>query len=124
MSQNGIKVMVVEDEVLIGLMLAKKLRSFGYVVGEVATTGEEAVERTGQEHPQVILMDVTLAGEMNGIEAARQIKMEYGTPIIIFSGYDEKLLHQQTQEIEPVAVLSKLGPVSDITTAIEKAVSR
>ena len=66
--------MVVEDEVLIGLMLAKKLRSFGYVVGEVATTGEEAVERTGQEHPQVILMDVTLAGEINGIEAARQIK--------------------------------------------------
>jgi CheY-like chemotaxis protein len=124
MSQEGIKVMVVEDEVLIGLMLAKKLRSFGYVVGEVATTGEEAVERTGQEHPQVILMDVTLAGEINGIEAARQIKKEYGTPIVIFSGYDEKILHQQTQEIEPVAVLSKLGPVSDITAAIEKAVSR
>jgi CheY-like chemotaxis protein len=124
MNQKGIKVMVVEDEVLIGLMLAKKLRSFGYVVEEVATTGEEAVERAGREHPEVILMDVTLAGDMNGIEAAKQIKAEYGIPIIIFSGYDEKILHQQTQEIEPVAVLSKLGPVSDITAAIEKAVSR
>jgi CheY-like chemotaxis protein len=116
--------MVVEDEVLIGLMLAKKMRSFGYVVEEVATTGEEAVERAGREHPEVILMDVTLAGNMNGIEAAKQIKAEYGIPIIIFSGYDEKILHQQTQEIEPVAVLSKLGPVSDITAAIEKAVAR
>ncbi len=124
MSQEDIKVMVVEDEVLIGLMLAKKLRSFGYIVGEVATTGEEAVERTEREHPQVILMDVTLAGEMNGIEAARQIKKKCGTPIIIFSGYDEKILHQQTQEIEPVAVLSKLGPFADITAAIEKAVAQ
>lgn len=124
MSQKGTKVMVVEDEVLIGLMLAKKLRTFGYVVGEVATTGEEAVERTGRENPEVILMDVTLAGDMSGIEAARQIKAEYGTPIIIFSGYDEKRLNEQTQHIKPVAVLSKLGPFADITAAIEKAVAQ
>ncbi len=123
MSLNNTKVMLVEDEVLIGLMLAKKLRSFGYEVGDVVTTGEEAVERVGTDQPEVVLMDVSLAGDMNGIEAARQIKAEHEIPIIIFSGYDEKSLQEQTQSFKPAAVLSKLGPVSDITAAIEKAVA-
>ncbi len=122
MSQDGIKVMVVEDEILIGLMLAKNLRSSGYIVGEVATTGEEAIERAGLEQPEVIMMDVTLAGDINGIEAARQIKAEHGIPIIIFSGYSDKSFYEQVQQVDPVAVLSKMGPFSDITAAIEKAV--
>lgn len=116
--------MLVEDEVLIGLMLAKKLRSFGYVVGEVATTGEEAIKRTGLEKPEVILMDVTLAGEMSGLEAARQIRTEYGTSIIVFSGYDDKSLYEQAEQAGAVAVLAKMAPISEIAAAIEEAVGR
>jgi CheY-like chemotaxis protein len=122
MSQNTINIMIVEDEVLIGLMLAKNLRSSGYVVGEVATTGEDAIERIGMEPPDVILMDVTLAGEMNGLEAAKKIKTEYGVPVIIFSGYNDKLFYKQAWQAEPVAVLEKMVPFSHITAAIEKAV--
>jgi CheY-like chemotaxis protein len=122
MSQNTINIMIVEDEVLIGLMLAKNLRSSGYVVGEVATTGEDAIERIGMEPPDVILMDVTLAGEMNGLEAAKKIKTEYGVPVIIFSGYNDKSFYKQAWQAEPVAVLEKMAPFSDITAAIEKAV--
>ena len=124
MSQDGIKVMVVEDEILIGLMLAKNLRSIGYVVNEVATSGEEAIDRVSLEQPEVIMMDVTLAGDMSGIEAARRIKAEHGIPIIIFSGYSDKDFHEQARQIEPVAVLSKMGPFSEITAAIDKAVGR
>jgi CheY-like chemotaxis protein len=123
-AQNKIKVLIVEDEILIGLMLAKKLRSYGYDIGKVETTGERAVERTGLEKPDVILMDITLAGEMNGFEAARRIKKGYGTPIIIFSGYDERSLQEQVRTIEPIAVLSKMDDISEIREAIEKAVQR
>lgn len=122
MTRNGTQVMVVEDEVLVGIMLCRKLRSCGYEVGEVVTTGEEAIKRAGKESPEVILMDVTLAGEINGLEAARQIKEAYDIPIIIFSGYDQKLLSEQTDAIQPVAVISKMGNMSEITAAIEKAV--
>ncbi len=122
MTKNGVQVMVVEDEVLVGIMLCRKLRSYGYEVGEVVTTGEEAIERAGKELPEVILMDVTLAGEINGLEAAKQIKEAYDIPIIIFSGYDQKLLSEQTDAIQPVAVISKMGNMSEITAAIEKAV--
>jgi len=124
MSQEKIKIMVVEDEILIGLMLGKNLRSLGYVVGEVVTTGEEAVERVGQEQPNVILMDVTLACDMNGIEAAKQIKTEYGVPVIIFSGYADDSFQEQARQADPVAVLDKMGPFSDITDAIEMALKQ
>ncbi|MEE4314174.1 MAG: response regulator, partial [Desulfofustis sp.] len=90
MKQQPIKVMVVEDEVLIGLMLVRKLQARGYQVDEVVTSGEEAVCRAGRERFDVILMDVTLAGELSGIEAAQQIKERYDTPIIVYSGYDDK----------------------------------
>lgn len=124
MSKNNIKIMVVEDEILIGLMLVKNLRSSGYVVSEVITTGEEAVERSCLEHPDVVLMDVILAGDMTGIEAAKEIKKECGIPVIIFSGYNDESFLEQAWQAGPAAVLNKMGPFSDITAAIEGAVNR
>jgi CheY-like chemotaxis protein len=124
MKQQPIKVMVVEDEVLIGLMLVRKLQDRGYLVDEVVTTGEEAVCRAGREGFDVILMDVTLAGELSGIEAAQQIKERYDIPIIVYSGYDDKQFYDQVRQLAPVAVLKKLGPISDIVAAIDKAAGR
>ena len=118
-----ITILVVEDEVLIGLMLAKKLRSLGYLVAEVVTSGEEAVTVAGKTAPSVILMDVTLTGNMDGIEAANIIKKRFDIPIIIFTGYNDAQLFEQARQVEPVAILAKMAPLSDIVAAIEKAVS-
>ena len=123
MSRQKTRVMVVEDEVLIGLMLVRKLRAYGYDVDDVVTTGEESVERAGRTRPSVVLMDVTLAGQMNGLEAAQKIKDKYNIPIIIFTGYNDKLIHDQARQIDPVAILAKMDPISDIIAAIETAVS-
>jgi len=122
MREEKIKVMVVEDEVLIGLMLVKKLRAHGYEVGDAITTGEKSIEIAAEFKPSVILMDVTLAGQMNGIEAAGKIKKRYGTPIIIFTGYIDKSFLDQAHTVDPVAILEKMDPISDIIAAIEKAV--
>ncbi len=104
-------------------MLVRKLRAYGYEVDDVVTTGEESVERAGRTRPSVVLMDVTLAGQMNGIEAARKIKDKYSIPIIIFTGYNDRLIHDQARQIDPVAILAKMDPISDIIAAIETAVS-
>ncbi len=69
----------------------------------------------------MIIMDVTLAGELNGIEAAQQIKADYNIPIIIFSGYENTLLREQASQINPVAIVSKLTSFTDLTDAIDKA---
>jgi len=122
MKESPVTVLIVEDEILIGIMLARKLRSMGYTVSEIATTGEDAIQRAAEEQPQVILMDITLAGNINGLEAASLIKRKYNIPIIIFTGYDNKQIQDQAKEFNPVAVLSKLGPVTEITKAIDRAV--
>lgn len=123
MSDGKISVMVVEDEVLIGLMLAKKLRASGYDVGDVVTTGEDAVRCAGETRPSAVLMDVTLAGRMTGIEAAQQIRDKYAIPIIFFTGYNDRLIHDQARRIEPVAILAKMDPLADVIAAIRTAVS-
>lgn len=123
MRTEPIQVMVVEDEVLIGLMLAKKLRSYGFSVGKVITTGEEAIERAALDRPEVILMDVSLAGALDGIEAAGRIKSDFNIPIVIFTGYDDKKLHQKLEQLGPAAIVAKMGPLSDIITALENAVA-
>lgn len=123
MNRQKTQVMVVEDEVLIGLMLVRKLRAYGYQVDDVVTTGEESVERAGRTRPSVVLMDITLAGKMNGLEAAQKIKDKYSIPIIIFTGYTDRLIHDQARQIDPVAILAKMDPISDIIAAIETAVS-
>lgn len=122
MNDGKKRVLVVEDEVLVGIMLAKKLQSFGYQVGEVIINGEEAVKVAERDRPDVILMDIALSGNLNGLEAARQIRERFGIPIVIFTGYDTEKLMQQAEDIEPVAVVSKLDTVEEVLRAIEKAV--
>ena len=85
-ASRKIKVLIVEDEAILGLLLSRSLGRLGYEVGEPIATGEEALRRTEQEQPDVVLMDIRLAGAMDGIEAAREITARYGTPIIFMNG--------------------------------------
>lgn len=117
------RILVVEDEILVGIMLSRKLESCGYDVGDVIINGEEAVRVTDRERPDVILMDIALSGSLNGLEAARQIRDKYNIPIIIFTGYDTEKLSQQVLDIEPVAIISKLDNIEVVLKAIEKAVA-
>ena len=112
-------IMIVEDEVLVGIMLARKLRTKGFDVGEVLSTGEEAIERAEIEKPDVVLMDITLAGKIDGLEAADTIQTDFNIPVIIFTGYDSTTIKTKTT---PVAILSKMGPLEDIIQAITTAV--
>ncbi len=119
------KVMIVEDEILIGMMIKKKISQQGYNVCEIATTGEQAIEWAQIEKPDMVLMDICLAGPINGIEAARQIKKEMKTPIVFFTGNsNDKTLIEQSKDVNPVDIVDKLGPIENLFQAIEKAVNQ
>ena len=117
------KILIVEDEILVGIMLSRKLQSHGYEVGDVIINGEEAVKIVCTEQPDVVLMDIALSGNVNGLEAAREIRQKFDIPIIIFTGYDTEKLSQQTKDIDPVAIVSKLDDFEDILKAVEKAIT-
>lgn len=123
-SQAGKKglILLVEDEILVGMMLQKKLRSYGYEVSDVITSGEEAVERARVESPDLLFMDVALPGRIDGVEAARQIKEFLDIPVIFFTGnHRDKQLIERSKELSPVAILDKLGSFYTVIKTVERA---
>jgi len=115
-------ILLVEDEILVGMMLQKKIRSYGYEISDVITNGEDAVERARVENPDLLFMDVALPGQIDGVEAARQIKEFLDIPVIFFTGnHRDKLLIERSKELSPVAILDKLGSFDTVVKAVERA---
>lgn len=118
------KIMIVEDEVLIGMMIKRKVEAEGYLVCDIPTSGEQAVEQAALEKPDMLIMDICLAGQMNGIEAARKIKEEQNTPVVFFTGNNtDKHLIAQSKDINPVAIVNKMGSINELFSAIKQALS-
>jgi CheY-like chemotaxis protein len=83
------KIIIVEDEIIVAMDLSLRLSRLGYDVIGIFSTGEEAVEQCGKTRPDVILMDFTLRGEMNGLQATRLIHSLYDTPVVMLSALPE-----------------------------------
>ncbi len=115
-------VLIVEDEALVGMMLAKKIEKKGFSVCGVVGTGEESIGAVKRQSPGVILMDVSLGGKMDGVEAAGEIRKQCDIPIVFFTGYhQDKQLLERLEKISPLAVLDKLGSFDQVVAVLEKA---
>lgn len=101
------RILVVEDEIIIAMCLAMELEQAGYQICQTISTGEEAVEIVQQHPPDVILMDIRLAGELDGIEAARQIQASSPIPIIFMTGYPDKTIEEQARAVNPLGFFTK-----------------
>lgn len=115
---KSIRFLVVEDEVIIAMCLEMELKQAGYTVLRRVVSGEEAVIAAKQYHPDVILMDIRLAGTLDGIEAARQIRAESSIPILFMTGYPDHAVLERAKQQNPLAVLSKPILIQDIQSAI------
>ncbi|MBS3740982.1 MAG: response regulator [Candidatus Cloacimonetes bacterium] len=80
-------ILVVEDERIIAEVIAQTLKNEGYIVAGIESAGEQAVETTLARQPDMILMDIELEGEMNGIEAANIIKSKINIPVIYITAH-------------------------------------
>ena len=101
------KIMIVDDDATIQMELEEYLTHLDYTVVGTADTGESAIEMARETDPDLILMDVNLPGEMNGIEAAEKIKAELDIPIIFISGYGDPEYIEKAKEIEPFGYVMK-----------------
>lgn len=105
-----LKVLLVEDEAITAMVIETQLRKAGYRVAGHATSGEEAVSLAAKQVFHVVLMDIRLAGDMDGIEAARRIAKSRRTPIVFMTGYQDEETRRRAAELTPFAYLVK--PVS------------
>jgi CheY-like chemotaxis protein len=115
------RILVVEDESIVQLDLQGQLRRLGYSVVGLASAGEEAVAKAAELIPDLVLMDVRLAGEMDGVEAARRIRAERQIPIIFLTAYAHATDSEASGSLRPC--VSKPFGTRELQAAIIQALS-
>ncbi|MGB7969646.1 MAG: response regulator [Methanobacterium sp.] len=118
------KIIIVEDEIIIALDLKLRLENLGYEVIYTAFNGEDAIKRTGETNPDLVLMDIQLNGEMDGINVAQQIRSLYNIPFIYLTGSYENSLLERAKQTDPVGFINKPFDESEIQSLIENAMSQ
>lgn len=118
---SKINVLVVEDESIVSKDIQQSLKKLGYNVVGAASTGDKAIEIAGAELPDIVLMDIMLKGEMNGIEAANEIKNLYEIPVIFLTAYADEATLSKAKISQPYGYVLKPFKEIDLHTTIEMA---
>ena len=114
-------ILIVEDESIIALDIRNSLESNGYQVAGQADRGEDAISQAGRLRPDLILMDISLKGNMNGIEAAEQIRAKFDIPVIFISAYTDASIIELARNAEPYGYILKPFEERALSIAIEIA---
>jgi len=117
----AIKLLVVEDESIVALDIKHRAELLGYEVVGIASSGEEALELTREKKPDLVLMDIVLKGEVDGIEAAEIIKREYDIPVVYLTAHADKETLKRAKLTEPFGYLIKPFDDREFQSVIEVA---
>ena len=117
---SAARILLVEDERITARAERELLQSLGYRVVATVDTGEEAVRTALGERPDLVLMDVSLHGEMNGIEAAQAIREHLDIPVIFVTAYTEKDLADRIEDADSYHYVFKPISVELIRKSIEE----
>lgn len=114
-------ILVVEDEGIVGLDIQRRLNNMGYVAPEVIATGSAAIQRALELRPQLVLMDIRLKGEMDGITAADQIRLLLDIPVIFLTAYADEDTLRRARITEPHGYVLKPFEERELHIAIDMA---
>jgi len=115
------RVLIVEDQSVIAIDLKNRLTSLGYTVPGTASTGDAALELAATQRPDVILMDIVLKGEMDGVEAAAHIREHLSIPVIYLTAHSDEQTLRRARVTEPYGYILKPFEDREVVTAIEMA---
>ncbi|MEW5801245.1 MAG: response regulator [bacterium] len=115
------RILIVEDEIIIAKSLQVKLEDKGYSVCAVVSSGERAVQKAEEEMPDLVLMDIVLAGDMDGIEAARQIRSRFDIPVIYLTAYADNNVLNRAKVTEPFGYILKPFEDRELYANIERS---
>ncbi|HOK03590.1 MAG TPA: PAS domain S-box protein, partial [Spirochaetota bacterium] len=121
---SGKRVLIVEDQIIIALNLEQVLTQLGYRVAGIVTTGEESIEFVRREAPDIVLMDIMLAGELDGISAAEIIRKNFEVPIIYLTAHTDGNSLGRANLTGPYGYIVKPIDERDLYTSIEIALHR
>jgi len=119
-----VKILVVEDNMLIGAKIALQLASFGYEVAGILPQGEEAIAYMKENIVDIILLDINLKEKTDGIETAKQIQKQFSVPVIYLTANADEATFNRAKITKPAAFISKPFKQVDLQRAIELTICR
>jgi len=128
MSEGGImtpkqyKIQIVEDDEDVAEILQKFITTIGHIVVNSSPSGKDAIYFAGEMHPDLVLMDIELSGETDGIETAKQLKSLHNLPVVFVTGsYDNDTI-ERAKQADPMGYLIKPVDVRELKITIEFAI--
>jgi CheY-like chemotaxis protein len=117
------RILIVEDERLVAMDLQRRLTRLGHTVVSLAASGMEAIQKALALHPDVVLMDIRLQGDMDGVEAAQQIHTSAAIPVIFMTAYVDADTRQRVGAASPWGCLYKPFSPHQVQSALEHVLS-
>ena len=118
------KILIVEDEHIVAMGIKRMLKSLGYTLAGVASSGEDAISKTESTFPDLVLMDIMLKGDMNGIEAAKEIKALFDVPVVYLTACSESKIVECAWKTGPLGYIVKPFDEKDLQKSIDVALCR
>ncbi len=113
------RILVVEDEVIVARTIASQLSQLGYIVTGTASSGKVAIAKALETQPELVLMDIILKGEMDGIATAIQIRQQLDVPVIYLTAYGDDHTLERAKITQPFGYIVKPFTTKDLKIAIE-----
>ncbi len=118
------KILIVEDETLVALDIQCTLENLGYCVPAVVSSGEESIKKASEIHPDLVLMDIKLSGDMDGITAAEQIYNRFRIPVVYLTAYADDKILEGMRRIKFFGYISKPFDERDLQKMIERVLGQ
>ena len=115
------RILIVEDEIVVARDIQLQLVEMGYEVVGHTTRGEDAISLTGQLRPDLVLMDIQLAGDMDGVAAAQAIRDQYCVPVIFLTAFAADEILERAKMAEPYGYILKPFSERELRTVLEMA---
>lgn len=115
------RIMVVEDEGITAMRIKSSLEEMGYHVTSTEFTGEEAIKRVEEDRPDLVLMDIVLDGEMDGIESAGEIRSRFDVPVVYLTAHSDKKIVERIKATEPLGYIIKPFDERELRIVVEIA---
>ena len=115
------RLMIVEDEAIIAMELESQLQSLGYEVTAIVNTGEKAIKRAEEDKPDIILMDIRIKGELDGIDTAEVMRNRFGILFVLSTAYLDRERIERAKITMPVGYVLKPIQERDLKVTLEMA---
>ncbi|MCP4264335.1 MAG: response regulator [Candidatus Brocadiaceae bacterium] len=118
------RIMIVEDEVPVARNLQSSLETLEYIITAIIPSGEQAILKIEEERPDLVIMDIVLQGEMDGIEAAGIINSKYDIPVIYHTTHLEKSVFERSKKTNPFGYITKPFKKEELEKIIDLGLQR